>query len=88
MAAMPPRRRALVLDCGSVTNPDCGHGNESVALAMGVPVEPLALLVAVEMLPDIMRTLANVTADVALAGATDRKGENLATDSAPARSEM
>ena len=53
---------------------------------MGVPVEPLALLVAVEMLPDIMRTLANVTADVALAGATDRKGENLATDAAPARS--
>jgi Na+/H+-dicarboxylate symporter len=38
-------------------------------MAMGVPIEPLALLVAVEMLPDIMRTLGNVTA------AVDRKGE-------------
>jgi len=27
-----------------------------IALAMGVPIEPLALLVAVEMLPDVMRT--------------------------------
>jgi Na+/H+-dicarboxylate symporter len=37
-----------------------------IALAMGVPVEPLALLVAVEMLPDLMRTLGNVTMDVAV----------------------
>ncbi|MBA15171.1 MAG: sodium:dicarboxylate symporter [Sphingomonas sp.] len=35
-----------------------------IAIAMGVPVEPLALLVAVETLPDIMRTVANVTMDV------------------------
>ncbi|QIG81612.1 dicarboxylate/amino acid:cation symporter [Stakelama tenebrarum] len=35
-----------------------------VAIAMGVPVAPLALLVAVETLPDIMRTIANVTMDV------------------------
>jgi proton glutamate symport protein len=43
-----------------------------IALAMGVPVEPLALLVAVEMLPDLMRTLGNVTMNVAVAGAVDR----------------
>ncbi|MCW3835113.1 dicarboxylate/amino acid:cation symporter [Sphingomonas canadensis] len=36
-----------------------------IALAMGVPIEPLALLVAVEMLPDLVRTLGNVTMDVA-----------------------
>jgi Na+/H+-dicarboxylate symporter len=39
---------------------------------MGVPVEPLALLVAVEILPDLMRTLGNVTMDVAVAAAVDR----------------
>jgi Na+/H+-dicarboxylate symporter len=44
-----------------------------IALAMGVPLGPLALLVAVEMLPDIMRTLANVTMDVAVTAVVDRK---------------
>ena len=43
-----------------------------IALAMGVPVAPLALLVAVEMLPDIMRTLGNVTMDVAVTATVDR----------------
>ncbi|MEO6360270.1 MAG: cation:dicarboxylase symporter family transporter [Sphingomicrobium sp.] len=37
-----------------------------VAMALGVPIAPLALLVAVEMVPDIFRTLGNVTMDVAL----------------------
>lgn len=43
-----------------------------IALAMGVPVEPLALLVAVEMLPDLMRTLGNVSMNVAVTSAVDR----------------
>ena len=34
-------------------------------LAIGAPVAPLGLLVAVETLPDITRTLGNVTMDVA-----------------------
>jgi proton glutamate symport protein len=42
-----------------------------ICLAMGVPVGPLALLVAVEMLPDIMRTLGNVTMDVAVTASVD-----------------
>jgi len=42
-----------------------------IALAMGVPVAPLALLVAVEVVPDLMRTLGNVTWDVAVAAAVD-----------------
>ena len=45
-----------------------------IAMAMGVPVGPLALLVAVEMLPDIMRTLGNVTMDVAAVALVDRRG--------------
>ena len=44
-----------------------------VALAMGVPLAPLGLLVAVDMLPDMMRTLGNVAMDVALTAAIDRR---------------
>jgi Na+/H+-dicarboxylate symporter len=43
-----------------------------IALALGVPIAPLALLVAVEMIPDIFRTVGNVTMDVAVTAATDR----------------
>lgn len=43
-----------------------------IAMALGVPVAPLALLVAVEMIPDIFRTLGNVTLDVAVTAAVDR----------------
>jgi proton glutamate symport protein len=54
-----------------------------IAIAMGVPVEPLALLVAVEMLPDIMRTLGNVTMDVAVAATVDRHTESSDKPSKP-----
>jgi proton glutamate symport protein len=43
-----------------------------IALAMGVPIEPLALLIAVEVLPDITRTVGNVTWDVTAAGVASR----------------
>ena len=43
-----------------------------IAVAMGVPVAPLAILIAVETIPDIFRTLGNVTMDVAVTGAVDR----------------
>ncbi len=42
-----------------------------IAYAMGVPLEPLALLIAVETLPDIIRTVGNVTNDVAVAAVVD-----------------
>ena len=81
---------AFVISIGSVSLPGTISFVVSIgpiALAMGIPVEPLALLVAVEMLPDIMRTLANVTADVALTSAVDRNSDgDLATDSALGRS--
>ena len=44
-----------------------------IALALGVPIAPLGLLVAVEMVPDIFRTVGNVTHDVALAGIVDNQ---------------
>jgi Na+/H+-dicarboxylate symporter len=43
-----------------------------IALAMGVPIEPLALLIAVEVIPDIFRTLGNVMMDVSVSGAVAR----------------
>ncbi|HEY8433303.1 MAG TPA: dicarboxylate/amino acid:cation symporter [Sphingomicrobium sp.] len=42
-----------------------------IAIALGVPIAPLALLVAVEMVPDIFRTVGNVSMDVALAAVVD-----------------
>ena len=44
-----------------------------IALAMGVPLGPLALLVAVEMIPDLVRTVGNVTMDVAATTALGRR---------------
>ncbi|MEZ5696826.1 MAG: cation:dicarboxylase symporter family transporter [Sphingomonadaceae bacterium] len=66
---------ALVISIGSVSLPGSISFVVSigpVAIAMGAPVAPLALLVAVEMLPDIMRTLGNVTMNVAVTSAVDR----------------
>jgi len=67
---------ALVTTIGSVSLPGTISFIAStgpIALAMGVPVAPLALLVAVEMLPDLMRTLGNVTMDVAVTATVDRR---------------
>lgn len=49
-----------------------------VCIVVGAPVEPLALLLAVETIPDIFRTVGNVTADVAataLVGAPATDGD-------------
>ncbi len=69
---------ALIISVGSVSLPGSISFVVSIgpiALAMGIPIEPLVLLVAVEMLPDIMRTLANVTMNVAVVSAVDRSGD-------------
>lgn len=69
---------ALVTTVGTVSLPGTISFVSAIgpiALAMGLPLEPLALLVAVEMLPDIVRTVGNVTMDVAVAATIDeRKG--------------
>jgi proton glutamate symport protein len=46
-----------------------------ICLAMGVPVAPLGLLVAVETFPDIFRTLGNVTMDMAVTATVAGKEE-------------
>ena len=40
---------------------------------MGVPIEPLVVLLAVETLPDIVRTTGNVSMDVAATTAVARR---------------
>ncbi len=72
---------ALVTTVGSVSLPGTVTFVTSIgpiALAMGVPVEPLALLVAVEMLPDIVRTVGNVTMDVAVTASVDGQANSQA----------
>jgi Na+/H+-dicarboxylate symporter len=45
-----------------------------IAVAMGVPIELLPVLFAVEMVPDVFRTTANVTADLAVTAMVGRDG--------------
>jgi Na+/H+-dicarboxylate symporter len=47
-----------------------------ICLALGAPVEPLALLVAVETFPDIFRTLGNVTMDMAVTATVARQDDD------------
>ena len=47
-----------------------------ICLAMGVPVEPLGLLIAVETFPDIFRTLGNVTMDMAVTATVARRSRD------------
>jgi len=77
---------ATLMSLGAVSLPgtvsfitSCGP----IAVAMGVPLEPLALLIAVETLPDIMRTVGNVTADVAVAATIDAQDQRASVDEAP-----
>ena len=51
-----------------------------IAIAMGVPIEPLALLVAVETMPDLVRTIGNVTMDVAVTTVIARRVGGEMTD--------
>ncbi|NJM50559.1 MAG: dicarboxylate/amino acid:cation symporter [Sphingomonadales bacterium] len=60
---------AAITTMGAVSLPGSVSFITSIApinIAMGLPVEPLVLLLAIEAFPDIMRTLANVTMDMAV----------------------
>ena len=61
---------AVLVSIGSVGLPGQISFFVSIApicIAMGVPLEILPLLLAVEVIPDIFRTVGNVTADMAVA---------------------
>jgi len=44
-----------------------------ICMALGVPLAALPLLLAVEAIPDIFRTVGNVTADVAVTAFVARR---------------
>ena len=72
---------AAVTTLGSVSLPGSISFIASIApicLAMGVPIEPLGLLIAIETFPDIMRTLGNVTMDIAVTGTVGRAEGDIA----------
>jgi Na+/H+-dicarboxylate symporter len=52
-----------------------------ISMAMGVPIAPLGMLIAVEPVPDMFRTVGNVTMDVAVAGAVDQAAKRKAAGS-------
>jgi Na+/H+-dicarboxylate symporter len=58
---------AVVISIGSVGLPGQASfmgTNLPVVQAMGLPIEPLGLLLAVDLVPDIFATLGNATADM------------------------
>lgn len=71
---------AMLTTIGSVSLPSAVSFITSIgpiALAMGVPIEALGILIAVEMLPDLMRTVGNVTMNVAVTATVDRSAADL-----------
>jgi Na+/H+-dicarboxylate symporter len=65
---------AVAVSIGSVGLPGQVSFIASVApicAALGLPIEVLGILVAVEIIPDIFRTIGNVTADVAVTALVD-----------------
>jgi Na+/H+-dicarboxylate symporter len=67
---------AATTTLGSVSLPGTVSFITSIApicLAMGIPIEPLVILIAVETLPDIVRTTGNVAMDVATTATVTRR---------------
>ncbi|HEY0446245.1 MAG TPA: dicarboxylate/amino acid:cation symporter [Allosphingosinicella sp.] len=67
---------AVLTSMGSVSLPGQVSFVTAIApicLLLGVPIEALALLIAVEVLPDIVRTLGNVMHDVAVTTTVSRQ---------------
>jgi Na+/H+-dicarboxylate symporter len=73
---------AVVISIGSVGLPGQASfmaTNLPVVQAMGLPVEPLGLLLAVDLVPDIFATLGNVTADMTVTAALSKGRHGPAT---------
>lgn len=82
-AAVAATAVAAVISYGAVSLPGEVSFISSIApiaMALGVPIAPLALLVAVEMVPDIVRTLGNVTLDTAVATVVDKDVKPVSTE--------
>jgi Na+/H+-dicarboxylate symporter len=72
---------AAITTMGSVSLPGTVSFIASVApvaIAMGVPIEALGLLIAVETVPDLFRTVGNVTMDVAVTMSVSARSDRTA----------
>lgn len=49
-----------------------------ICIAMGIPIEPLVIFVAIEAFPDLMRTIGNVTMNMAVTATIARSENDLA----------
>lgn len=77
---------AVVISLGSVGLPGqvtFMATNLPVAQAMGVPLGPLGLMLAVDTLPDVFATLGNVTADLTVASVVARQSRRDASEAVP-----
>jgi proton glutamate symport protein len=82
-AAIAATAVASVISYGAVSLPGEVSFISSIApiaMALGVPIAPLALLVAVEMVPDIFRTLGNVTLDSAVTTVVNKSTSSVSTE--------
>lgn len=67
---------AAITTMGAVSLPGSISFITSIApinIAMGLPIEPLVLLLAIETFPDIMRTVANVSMDMSVTATIARR---------------
>jgi Na+/H+-dicarboxylate symporter len=75
---------AVIISCGAVGLPgqvSYMATNLPVTQAMGLPVAPLGLLLAVDTIPDVFATVGNVTADLAASSVVARQsGKDLPGD--------
>lgn len=75
---------AVIISCGAVGLPgqvSYMATNLPVTQAMGLPVAPLGLLLAVDTIPDVFATVGNVTADLAATSVVSRQaGKDLPSD--------
>ncbi len=78
---------AVIISCGAVGLPgqvSYMATNLPVTQAMGLPIAPLGLLLAVDTIPDVFATVGNVTADLAATSVVARKsGKDPQSSAAP-----
>ncbi|MCB9845900.1 MAG: cation:dicarboxylase symporter family transporter [Phycisphaeraceae bacterium] len=74
----------LVISFASPGTPSGGaHSSTAILVAAGVPIEGVLLLIAIDAIPDIAKTLLNVTADLTVACVVARFSPPDTADSAP-----
>ncbi len=80
---------AIIVSLGSVSLPGqvtFAASHIPVLLAMGLPLEPVALMLALDPIPDAFRTAGNVTGDLAVTSVVARRHSEATAPASPASS--